>query len=44
MIIGFANYLLATIITYLLKKPTIGWGDTSNQVSRYLYMIIMKAY
>ncbi|CAD8046542.1 unnamed protein product [Paramecium primaurelia] len=44
MVVGFANYFLATIITYILKKPTIGWGDTPSKISRYFYMIIMKAY
>jgi len=44
MFVGFANYLIATIITYILKKPTLGWGDTPSKISRYFYMIIMKAY
>ncbi|CAD8212293.1 unnamed protein product [Paramecium octaurelia] len=44
MVVGFANYFLAILITYILKKPTLGWGDTPSKISRYFYLLIMKAY
>ncbi|CAD8049420.1 unnamed protein product [Paramecium sonneborni] len=44
LILGFGNYLIAIIITYILKKPKIGWGDTPNKIKRYFYLITMKIY